>query len=224
MAEKALCSYDGEFMPPKPSIRILLVDDHSIVRMGLVTLLSSESDLQVVAEAEDGAEALDLHVSHKPDVTLLDLRMPGGPDGIETLQRLRAQAPEARVIVLTTSEFDEDVLRSVEGGAAGYLSKNVTRADLAAAIRRVHEGGSCLPAGMARRMQEWAQRRQLTGRELEVLEFMRRGLSNREIGKALEISEHTAKAHVCAVLGKLGAADRAEVVNIAFERGLVRTT
>ncbi len=210
-------------MPARSPIRILLVDDHSIVRMGLVTLLSTETDIQVVAEAEDGEQALLLHAELRPDVTLLDLRMPGGLDGIETLRRLRAQSPEARVIVLTTSEFDEDVLRSVEGGAAGYLSKNVTRADLAAAIRRVQEGGSCLPAGLARRMDEWAQRRQLTGREVEVLEFMRRGLSNREIGKAMEISEHTAKAHVCAVLGKLGAADRAEAVNIAFERGLVRT-
>lgn len=210
-------------MPSKAPIRILLVDDHSIVRMGLVTLLSTEPDLRVVAEAEDGAQALELQAQHRPDVTLLDLRMPGGPDGIETLKRLRAQAPEARVIVLTTSEFDEDVLRCVEGDAAGYLSKNISRGDLAAAIRRVHEGGSCLPAGLARRMDEWARRRQLTGRELEVLEFMRRGLSNREIGKALEISEHTAKAHVCAVLAKLGAADRAEAVNIAFERGLVRT-
>lgn len=209
-------------MPARPPIRILLVDDHSIVRMGLVTLLSSEQDLSVVAEAEDGEQAVRLHAKWQPDVTLLDLRMPGGIDGIETLKRVREQSPEARVIVLTTSEFDEDVLRSVEGGAAGYLSKNVSRSDLAAAIRRVHEGGSCLPTSLAQRMDEWAQRRQLTSREVEVLEFMRRGLSNRDIGKALEISEHTAKAHVCAILGKLGAADRAEAVNIAFERGLVR--
>ncbi|MBE2284509.1 MAG: response regulator transcription factor [Prosthecobacter sp.] len=209
-------------MPPRTAIRIMLVDDHSIVRMGLVTLLSSEQDLLVVAEADDGMQAVKLHAEARPDVTLLDLRMPGGIDGIETLKRVREQSPEAKVIVLTTSEFDEDVLRSVEGGAAGYLSKNVSRADLAAAIRQVHGGGSCLPARLAQRMDEWAQRRQLTGRELEVLEFMRRGLSNRDIGRALEISEHTAKAHVCAILGKLGAADRAEAVNIAFERGLVR--
>lgn len=209
-------------MPARPPIRILLVDDHSIVRMGLVTLLSSEPDLCVVAEAEDGEQAVRLHAQSRPDVTLLDLRMPGGLDGIETLKRVREQSPESRVIVLTTSEFDEDVLRSVEGGAAGYLSKNVSRSDLAAAIRQVHEGGSCLPAGLAQRMDEWARRRQLTGREVQVLEFMRRGLSNRDIGRALEISEHTAKAHVCAILGKLGAADRAEAVNIAFERGLVR--
>jgi DNA-binding NarL/FixJ family response regulator len=110
----------------------------------------------------------------------------------------------------------------VEGGAAGYLSKNVSRSELAAAIRQVHEGGSCLPAGLMQRMNEWARHRQLTSREIQVLEFMRRGLSNRDIGRALEISEHTAKAHVCAILGKLGAADRAEAVNIAFERGLVR--
>jgi len=209
-------------MPARPPIRILLVDDHSIVRMGLVTLLSSEPDLSVVAEAEDGEQAVSLHAQLQPDVTLLDLRMPGGLDGIETLERVREQSPEARVIVLTTSEFDEDVLRSVEGGAAGYLSKNVRRSDLAAAIRQVHEGGSCLPTSLAQRMDELARRRQLTSREVEVLEFMRRGLSNRDIGKALEISEHTAKAHVCAILGKLGAADRAEAVNIAFERGLVR--
>ena len=214
--------YEAVLMPANTPIRIMLVDDHSIVRMGLVTLLSTEADLCVEAEAEDGEQAVKLHAELKPDVTLLDLRMPGGLDGIETLKRLREQSPEARVIVLTTSEFDEDVLRSMEGGAAGYLSKNVSRSDLAAAIRQVHEGGSCLPAGLMQRMNEWARHRQLTSREIEVLEFMRRGLSNRDIGRALEISEHTAKAHVCAILGKLGAADRAEAVNIAFERGLVR--
>lgn len=214
--------YEAALMPAKPPIRIMLVDDHSIVRMGLVTLLSTEEDLSVEAEAEDGEQAVKLHAELKPDVTLLDLRMPGGLDGIQTLKRLREQSPEARVIVLTTSEFDEDVLRSMAGGAAGYLSKNVSRSDLAAAIRQVHEGGSCLPVGLMQRMNEWARHRQLTSREIEVLEFMRRGLSNRDIGRALEISEHTAKAHVCAILGKLGAADRAEAVNIAFERGLVR--
>ena len=203
-------------------IRIMLADDHSIVRMGLASVLSVEPGVEIVAEAEDGAQAVRGYAVARPDVLLLDLRMPGGLDGIEALRQIREQWPKARVIVLTTSEFDEDVLRSMEGGAAGYLSKNVSRRELVAAIRRVHGGGTCLPEALARRMEELTQRRQLTGRELEVLEGMRRGLTNRDISLALKISEHTAKAHVCAILAKLGAADRAEAVNIAFEQGVVR--
>lgn len=208
-------------MPPKPRIRLLLADDHTVVRMGLAAVLGVEKDLEVVAEAEDGAEAVDRYRATQPDVTLLDVRMPG-LDGIEALGRIRTEWPEARVLMLTTSELDEDVQRAMELGACGYLLKSVHRSELVRAIREIHAGGRCIPEALARRLAELSQRRQLTNRELEVLAGMRRGLSNRDIGLALDITEHTVKAHVKAILQKLEAADRAEAVGRGFEQGLLR--
>ncbi len=202
-------------------IRILLVDDHSVVRMGLAAVLSLDEGLTVVAEAEDGAQALEKFRSDKPDVVLMDVRMPG-MGGLEALRALRAAAPGARVLMLTTSELDEDVQRAIEAGAAGYLQKSVTRDELVRAIRRVHAGGSYVPEALERRLAQLAKRRHLSHREIEVLDGMRRGLSNRDIAVSLSISEHTVKAHVKAILQKLESADRAEAVARGFEQGLLR--
>lgn len=208
-------------MPPKSRIRLLLADDHTVVRMGLAAVLALEKDLEIVAEAEDGAEAVEKYRATRPDVALVDVRMPG-VDGLETLRRLRAEWPDARVLMLTTSELDEDVQQAMELGASGYLLKRISRAELARAIREVHAGRHCIPEALARRLTELSQRRQLTERELQVLDSMRRGLSNRDIGVALGITEHTVKAHVKAILQKLEAADRAEAVGRGFEQGLLR--
>jgi DNA-binding NarL/FixJ family response regulator len=202
-------------------IRLLLVDDHFLVRMGLVAVLGLEKDLAVAGEAEDTETALERFRAVKPDVTLLDIRMPGA-GGLETLRRIRAEQPEARVIMLTTSDLEEDVFQSLEAGAAGYLLKTAQRAELAEAIRRVHAGGRAIPAKVEARLAERAQHPALSPRELEVLDFLRRGLSNRDIGVALGVTEHTAKAHVKAILVKLEAADRTEAVAAGFQRGLLK--
>lgn len=204
-----------------PAIRLLLVDDHSVVRMGLAAVLGLEKDLVVVAEAEDGAQALEAYRHHAVDVVLMDVRMPG-LDGIAALQQMRLQWPDARVLMLTTSELDEDIQRVIDAGACGYVLKNVTREELVRAIRLVHTGGRYLTAAMERRLAQLAKVKQLSDRELEVLDGMRRGLSNRDIGQALGISEHTVKAHVKAVLQKLESADRAEAVARGYEKGLLR--
>jgi DNA-binding NarL/FixJ family response regulator len=202
-------------------IRLLLVDDHFLVRMGLVAVLGLEKDLVVVGEAEDTESALERFRAVKPDVTLLDIRMPGA-GGLETLRRIRAEQPAARVIMLTTSDLEEDVFQSLEAGAAGYLLKTAQRAEIAEAIRRVHAGGRAIPAKVEARLAEHRQHRALSPRELEVLDFLRRGLSNRDIGVALGVTEHTAKAHVKAILVKLEAADRTEAVAAGFQRGLLK--
>ena len=202
-------------------IRILLVDDHSVVRMGLAAVLSLDEELTVVAEAEDGTQALEKFRAECPDVTLMDVRMPG-IGGLEALRSIRAASPAACVLMLTTSELDEDVQRAIEAGAAGYLQKSVTREELVRAIRHVHAGNRYIPDTLQRRLAQLAKRKHVSSREIEVLDGMRRGLSNRDIGVALSISEHTVKAHVKAILQKLESADRAEAVARGFEQGLLR--
>jgi DNA-binding NarL/FixJ family response regulator len=207
-------------MAAKESIRLLLVDDHLVVRMGLAAVLALESDFVIVGEAEDAESALAQFRALAPDITLLDVRMPGA-SGVEALRSIRAECPEARVIMLTTSELEEDIFQAIEAGAAGYLLKTAQRAELAEGIRRVRAGGRAIPAPLAARLAERAQRRSLSPRELEVLDYLRRGLSNKDIALALGVTEHTAKAHVKAILVKLEAADRAEAVATGFERGLL---
>ena len=199
----------------------MLVDDHSVVRIGLGAVLALCPDVQVIAEAEDGAQALERYRKDQPDIVLMDVRMPG-MGGIDALRAIRSEWPKARVIMLTTSELDDDVQQAIDAGANGYLPKSVGRDELIDAIRQVHAGGQYIPAFIRRMMDELSSRKQLSARELEVLDGMRRGLSNREIALALSISEHTAKAHVKAILAKLESADRAEAVARAFEKGLLR--
>jgi DNA-binding NarL/FixJ family response regulator len=197
------------------------VDDHSVVRSGLAMLIGQEEDFSVIGEADDAEEAVACFRKHRPDVTLMDVRMPGA-DGIEALRRIREEFPEARVVMLTTYDLDEDVFRALDAGAVGYLLKTVQHVELFAALRRVHDGERCVPQVLEARLADRAVRSKLTPREVETLDLLARGFTNREIGSALGVSERTAKAHVEAILAKLEAADRAEAVDSAYKRGLLR--
>ena len=205
---------------PSKTIRILLVDDHYVIRMGLAAILGLEPDLRVVAEAEDAAGAVSAFREHRPDVTLMDLRMPGG-SGVEATEAIRREFPEARIIVLTTYDMQEDIHRALQAGARGYVLKKASREELVAAIRHVHAGDRYIPPEVAGRLVERAGAEELSAREVEVLRLAARGLSNKGIAEALEFTEHTAKAHMKRILAKLGAADRTEAVTIALRRGIV---
>ncbi|MFM8378319.1 MAG: response regulator [Planctomycetia bacterium] len=210
-------------MTPAQHIRLMLVDDHPVMRAGLANLLSLEKDFRVVAQADDGESALTLWQRHRPDVCLLDVSM-HGIDGIETMRRLRAIAPDVRVLMLTSSEAPEDMAQSLKAGAAGYVTKNVRHSELVAAIREVHAGGRPLGETVARRLAAAEKGGPLSPRELDVLVHLRDGLSYQEIGRRLTISERTARAHVAAIKEKLGAATAAQCVARGFERGLLRNT
>lgn len=205
---------------PAP-IRLMLVDDHAILRAGLVNLLNGEPGLEVVAVADDGESALQLWREQRPDITLLDISL-GGMDGIETVRCLRAEFPAARVIMLTSSEAEEDVRHALEAGASGYVTKNVRRAELFEAIRECHAGGRPLGEHVARLLAAGSEQGLVSRREMEVLGLVRQGYTNAEVGRLLGISERTAKAHVAALLVKLQASDRAEAVARGFERGLLK--
>ena len=207
-------------MQTKPMIRLMLVDDHSVVRISLAAVLALESDFEVVAEAEDGEQAVVRYRKYRPDVTLMDARMPGG-GGVESLRAIRAEYPDAHIVMLTTYDLEEVVFAALEAGATGYLLKSVERAELVAAIRLAATGKRCIPASLERRLAERGSHKHLSPRELEVLELMRRGLSNHDIGVALGISDHTAKGHVKAILAKMEAAGRAEAVTRGFELGIL---
>lgn len=207
------------------TIRILIVDDHSMVRMGLAGLLAMEGDMEanmeVVAEAEDLEQAVAAFSQHRPDVTLMDVRMPGG-SGLEALARILDIDPDARVLMLSTYDLEEPILAAYNAGAAGYLLKSVKGGELAAAIRQVADGGTCFPPALQDHLAARGGTKPLTPREIETLDLMRRGLSNKEIGRILGISEFTAKFHVKAILAKLEVTDRAEAVAAAYERGLLQ--
>lgn len=200
-------------------IRILLADDHHMVRMGLKTILHLEPDLRVVAEAATAAETIAAHADARPDVTLLDLRMPGG--GIEALRQIRAQTPQARVLIITTSALEEDIHRALTAGANGYILKSVLPAELATAIRAIHAGGTWIPDAIARKLADRAASPDLSPREREVLHLLVKGLTNPEVATALGISLSTAKAHVASILEKLGVAARSEAAAEAYRRGLL---
>ena len=202
-------------------IRLLLADDHAVMRSGLANMLNVNPAFRVVGEADDGATALALYRKLRPDVLLLDVSMPG-LDGIETLRRLRAEDPTARVLMLSSSEAEEDIVHSFHAGAAGYVTKTARPAELAAAIKQIHSGERVMGPGIERRLAEHAPGSTLTPREVEVLTLLRQGMTNPDIARLLTITRHTAKAHVAAILVKLEAADRAEAVARGFERGLLK--
>lgn len=201
-------------------IRVMVVDDQGVVRQGIVALVNTVADMTVVAEGTNGQEAIELFRAHQPDVTLMDLRMPV-IGGVEAITRIRREFPNARIIVLTTFDGDEDIYRSLQAGAQGYLLKDMFFDELEDAVRKVHAGARRIPTVVAERLAERMSGSDLTGRELEVLEQIVRGKSNKEIGSLLHISEATVKSHINNILSKLGVSDRTQAATTALQRGIV---
>lgn len=202
------------------AIRLLIADDHTIVREGLITLLGRQPDMRIIGEASNGEEALALYRSHRPDITLMDLRMPL-MDGVQAITTIRAEFPTARIIILTSYDGDEDIYRGLRAGAMAYLLKTGSREELLETIYRVREGLMHIPAEVAKKLAERMTTTKLTPRELEVLEHMADGQSNQEISRALCISESTVKVHVTSILHKMQVNDRTQAVTMALRRGLV---
>ncbi|MBI5290380.1 MAG: response regulator transcription factor [Chloroflexi bacterium] len=204
-------------------IRIVVADDHPIVRDGLVAVLSTQPDFEVVGDAATGPQTIQRVTALKPDVVLLDIEMPE-LDGVETLKRLRELDPNLRAIVFTAFDTDDRILQAVQAGAQGYLLKGVPRDEIFGAVRAVHAGGALLqPVVASKLLRRFGQDQPdaLSDRELEVLHLLARGLTNKEIAAELVITERTAKFHVSAILSKLGAGNRTEAVRFAAQRGLV---
>ena len=204
----------------KKSIRVLVVEDHHMVRQGLVALLNVAEGLEIVGEAADGVEAIAEYRKHQPDVALIDLRLPR-LSGVEVIERIRMETPQARFIVLTTYDGDEDIFRALQAGARAYLLKGMTSEELIATIRAVHEGKSHIPPAIAQRLAERMSTEELTPREFDVLEQIVHGKSNKEIATELEISEATVKTHINNLLSKLGVTDRTQAATAAIQRGIV---
>jgi DNA-binding NarL/FixJ family response regulator len=202
------------------AIRVLIVDDHFIVRMGLSGIINMQPDMTVVAEAEDGEEALRRFREHRPDIALVDLRMPG-MDGIDAIGAIRKEFPQANLVALSTYKGDEFVYRALQAGARGYLLKNIPGDQLLDAIRTVHGGKRYIPAEIANRLADRIHQVDLSARELDVLARIARGMTNKEIGIELGVHESTVKAHVINILNKLGVNDRTLAVTTAIQRGIL---
>jgi DNA-binding NarL/FixJ family response regulator len=202
-------------------LRIMLVDDHYLVRMGLASIIALEHDMTVCAEASTGEQAQALFRAHRPDVTLMDLRLPG-MSGTDTAQAIRAEYPEARIVMISTYVCDEEIYGALQAGAMAYLVKSVQREELMRAIRKAAAGQRHIPPEVAARLADRVSGSQLSTREIEVLRFLVSGRRNREIASALEIAEGTVKLHVSSILSKLGATDRTEAVTRALQRGIVQ--
>ena len=202
-------------------IRVFSVDDHPLLREGIAAIINNQPDMQMVAQAATGSEAIQLFRQHQPDVTLLDLRLPD-MSGIDVLIALRSEFPEARVIMLTTFEGDVDIRRSLEAGARGYMLKNMPPKDLVEAIRQVHAGKKRISAEVAAQLAEYFGGDALTDREIDVLRQIANGNRNREIGEQLFISEETVKVHIKHIMEKLGASDRTQAVAIGVRRGIIQ--
>jgi DNA-binding NarL/FixJ family response regulator len=198
----------------------MVIDDQAVVRQGFVALINTVPDMEVIAEGINGQQAIDLYTQHTPDVTLVDLRMPV-VGGVEAITAIRRDFPDARLIVLTTYDGDEDIYRSLQAGAKGYLLKDVFFEQLETAIRNVHAGSRYIPTAIATRLAERTAGTNLTGREMEVLELIVQGQSNKEISVSLGISEATVKSQINKILNKLGVSDRTQAVTTALQRGLV---
>lgn len=205
----------------KERIRVLIADDHTIVREGLVSLLRRKSDMMVVAEASHGREAIELWKKHRPDVTLLDLRMPE-LDGVSAIKEIRQLDETAAIIVLTTFDGDEDIYRAIRAGAKAYLLKDTARDALVECVRRVYAGETYLPPLLAAKLAERVSGQTLSAREIEVLQRIAAGKSNKEIGAELFISEGTVKTHVKSIFAKLDVVSRTEAVAAATRRGLIQ--
>jgi two-component system, NarL family, response regulator len=207
-------------MSPFTPIRVLIADDHAIVRQGLATIIDRDPEMTVIAQAEDGRQAIDLFREYQPDVTLMDLRMPH-VGGVEAIAAICAEFKQARVMVLTTYDSDEDIYRGLQAGAQGYLLKDVKPNELLNAIRTIHSGQKYVPPDVGAKLVQRMSNPELSEREREVLQAMTKGMSNQEIGAALNIGESTVKSHVNRILSKLGVHDRTQAVIVALKRGII---
>lgn len=208
-------------MNSNKTIRILLADDHHVVRLGLASLFDFEESMEICGLAEDGLQAIDAYREHQPDVVLMDLRMPG-IDGLEATQKIRSEFPDARILLLSAFDTDQDIHRAIRAGAAGYLLKNAPMDELIEAIHTVHRGEDYFSDEIAARMNEIRNADELSARQAEVLGWLAKGFTNREIGKLMGISEDGVKAHLKNIFTKLHAADRTEAVALAIHRGYLR--
>ncbi len=207
-------------MSQSTMIRVLIVDDHAIVRKGLATIINHDPEMTVIAQAEDGQQAIDLYREHQPDITLMDLRMPGIA-GVEAITAICAEFKQARIAVLTTYDGDEDIYRGLQAGAQGYLLKDAKPGKLLNAIRAIHNGQKYIPPEVGAKLLQRMSNPELSERELEVLRLMAQGMGNQEIGTALSIGESTVKSHANRIFSKLGVSDRTQAVIAAVKRGLV---
>jgi DNA-binding NarL/FixJ family response regulator len=210
-----------EASPAVAKARVLLVDDHALLRTGVANIINQEPDLRVVAEAENGVEALDAYERHQPDVTLLDLRMPV-MEGVEVVRQIRDRDPRARVIVLTTYDTDDEISQALKAGAKAYVLKDISADDLVGCIRDVLAGKTYLAPAAAAKLAEGVTRVQLTPREMATLRWLADGKANKEIATELNISERTVKTHLAHLFEKLGVTSRTEAIKVATRRGLVR--
>jgi two-component system, NarL family, response regulator len=201
-------------------VKIMVVDDHPLMRVGVTSIVNARSDMTVVAQTDTGEQAVTLFPKHKPDVTLMDLRLPG-MSGVDAIRAIRATHPGARFVVLTTYEGDADIHRALEAGAQGYLIKGMPYQTLVEALLRVHKGGRFLPPPLARVLASRSPESELSAREEEVLRLLASGKSNKDIASLLGITEATVKCHVSAILLRLDVSDRTEAVVKALQRGLV---
>jgi DNA-binding NarL/FixJ family response regulator len=202
-------------------ITILSADDHPLIRAGLAAMLGFEPDMRVVAEAANGEEAIEQYQEHRPDVVLMDLKMPV-MDGLAACQAIIAEFPDAKIVMLTTYDGDEDIYRALEAGARGYVLKEMLGVEIVGVVRTVQSGRRGIPAPVAARLAEHTPRVALTPRELEVLQLMAKGFSNPEIGRIIGRTEGTVKVHAKNILQKLGVTDRTEAVTVGAQRGFIR--
>jgi DNA-binding NarL/FixJ family response regulator len=201
-------------------IRVLVADDHPVVRAGLSSVLTQQADIHVVAGAEHGAQAVELYRQHRPDVCLMDLRMPV-MDGVEAIRAIIAADGNARILALTTYDGDADIRRALDAGARGYLLKDMLLTDVIGAVRAVHRGERVIPNAVAARLSAYPERSELTDREVEVLQLVARGLSNKEVARAIGRTDETVKIHLKNTFAKLGVTDRTEAVTVGLSRGLI---
>jgi DNA-binding NarL/FixJ family response regulator len=203
------------------SIRILCVDDHPLLRKGICTVITSQPDMLLIAEASNGREAIDLFRTHRPDVTLMDLRLPG-MSGVDAMIAIRGEFPDARIIIVTTFEGDVEIQRALQAGARAYMLKTMPPEDMIQTIRQVHAGKKRVPLEIATHLLEHYSDDALTDREIDVLRQIAGGNRNRDIAEKLFISEHTVKIHIKHIMEKLGASDRTEAVAIGVRRGIIQ--
>jgi DNA-binding NarL/FixJ family response regulator len=201
-------------------LRILIAEDHLIARVGVKTILNAQPDMRVVAEAANGTQAVELYRKHRPDIALMDVRMPM-MSGVEATTAIRAEFPDARIIALSTYGGDEDIRRALQAGARAYLTKDVLHDELIRAIRAVHAGGTYMPPPVAAALKAGALPAELSHREMEVLSLIVKGFGNKQIAYELRIAEHTVKNHVKNILSKLGVDDRTQAATAAIQRGII---